>query len=153
MLHYLVGDATKPQGDGNKIICHVCNDIGGWGRGFVLAVSARWKGPEIAYRAWSKQESFALGETLMVRVEPDIVVANMVAQRDIVFQNGIPPIRYEALRKCLGWVYNQAEETISTIHMPRIGAGLAGGSWATIEQIIVSEMKNIDTYVYDLFKT
>lgn len=152
MLHYLVGDATQPQTAGNKIICHVCNDIGGWGRGFVLALSARWKLPEAQYRSWSKDPSFALGETLFVRVEPDILVANMVAQRDITFQGGIPPIRYEALRKCLQDVYETAVKQPATVHMPRIGAGLAGGNWATIEQIIVDELKNVDAYVYDLPK-
>lgn len=38
---YLKGDATCPQAKGVKIICHVCNDIGGWGKGFVLALSKR----------------------------------------------------------------------------------------------------------------
>jgi hypothetical protein len=28
-IKYLKGDATGPQGDGLKIICHVCNDVGG----------------------------------------------------------------------------------------------------------------------------
>ncbi len=48
---YTTGDATAPKGDGPKIIPHVCNDIGGWGSGFVLALSARWAAPEAAYRA------------------------------------------------------------------------------------------------------
>jgi hypothetical protein len=29
-----------------KLICHICNDLGGWGKGFVLALSRRWEGPE-----------------------------------------------------------------------------------------------------------
>ncbi|MFJ9320094.1 macro domain-containing protein [Streptomyces globisporus] len=33
------GDATAPQGKGVKLILHVCNDLGGWGKGFVLG---RW---------------------------------------------------------------------------------------------------------------
>ncbi|RYD76612.1 MAG: Appr-1-p processing protein, partial [Verrucomicrobiaceae bacterium] len=44
-IHYVTGDATRPEGDGARVICHVCNDIGGWGRGFVTALSKRWKGP------------------------------------------------------------------------------------------------------------
>ena len=36
-IQYLTGDATAPTASGNKIIAHVCNDIGGWGKGFVLA--------------------------------------------------------------------------------------------------------------------
>src|SRR5262245_8320884 len=36
-ITYVKGDATSPQADGNKIIAHVCNDVGKWGKGFVLA--------------------------------------------------------------------------------------------------------------------
>ena len=70
---YTKGDATKPVSSTNKIIVHVCNDIGGWGRGFVLAISARWKKPEQEYRRWfQSNENFALGEVQFVQVEQDI---------------------------------------------------------------------------------
>src|SRR5688500_13345662 len=60
-IKYIKGDATRPARPGNKIIVHVCNDIGGWGRGFVMALSARWKEPEQSYRQWfSSKENFAL---------------------------------------------------------------------------------------------
>jgi len=49
-IEYVKGDATAPTGDGQKIIVHVCNDLGKWGKGFVLAISRRWKTPEKAYR-------------------------------------------------------------------------------------------------------
>ena len=39
-LRIIKGDATAPQGSGTKIIAHVCNDQGGWGKGFVLAVKS-----------------------------------------------------------------------------------------------------------------
>lgn len=51
-ITYLKGDATNPMGKGNKIIAHICNDVGGWGKGFVLAISRKWKEPEKAYRKW-----------------------------------------------------------------------------------------------------
>lgn len=38
---YLKGDATNPIAKGNKIIAHICNDAGGWGKGFVLAISRK----------------------------------------------------------------------------------------------------------------
>jgi hypothetical protein len=40
-IQYRIGDATAPTTDGNKFIAHICNDIGGWGKGFVLAISKR----------------------------------------------------------------------------------------------------------------
>ncbi len=48
-IHYLKGDAVYPQARGNIIITHICNDIGVWGRGFVVALSARWMAPEIEF--------------------------------------------------------------------------------------------------------
>ena len=49
-INYLVGDATRPVGEGVKLIIHCCNDIGAWGAGFVVALSKRWEGPEKCYR-------------------------------------------------------------------------------------------------------
>jgi len=53
-IRYITGDATDPQTAGLKIIAHCCNDLGRWGKGFVLAVSARWPEPEIDFKAWAK---------------------------------------------------------------------------------------------------
>jgi hypothetical protein len=44
-INYLKGDATFPEAKGTKIICHICNDLGAWGKGFVLAISKRWSEP------------------------------------------------------------------------------------------------------------
>jgi O-acetyl-ADP-ribose deacetylase (regulator of RNase III) len=56
-IAYHTGDATRPVGRGNKIIAHVCNDQGRWGKGFVMAISARWPLPEEAYRKWFDEQS------------------------------------------------------------------------------------------------
>src|SRR5262245_49475582 len=83
-IHYRVGDATRPEGSGARVIAHVCNDVGAWGAGFVLAVSRRWKAPEEAYRrAFKEGGGLALGAVQFVPVEPDLTVANMVAQKGI----------------------------------------------------------------------
>ena len=50
MINYLKADATIPQAEGNIIISHICNDIGAWGKGFVLAISKRWKEPAKQYK-------------------------------------------------------------------------------------------------------
>ena len=64
----------------------------------------------------------------------------------------MPPIRYEALEECLEKTAQKAVELEASIHMPRIGCGFAGGSWKTIEDIILKtiNLKNIEVYVYDL---
>lgn len=148
-IKYVIGDATKPKGDGKKIICHICNNIGAWGAGFVLALSARWDEPEDAYRSMPEEER-VLGNVMIVPVEEDILVANMIAQHAIYPDtNGLPPIRYNAVRKCLTAVNSLAEEIGATLHMPRIGCGLAGGRWEDIEQII-NDTVTVNVTVYDL---
>lgn len=146
-ITYVKGDATRPIGSGNKLICHISNDIGGWGAGFVIALSHRWSAPEERYRAMSK-ENMKLGNVQFVKVEDDITVVNMIAQHLCWAENGIPPIRYEAVRECLKKVNEYATTINATIHAPRFGSGLAGGDWDKIEEII-KETITVDVTVYD----
>lgn len=153
-IAYLKGDATSPHASGSKIIAHICNDLGGWGKGFVLAISRSWPEPESAYRAWHRgraSNDFALGAVQFVQVKPDIWVANMIAQRGMKTGSNGPPIRYEAVAACLVKVASKADELRASVHMPRIGCGLAGGKWERIEPLILNELagKGIAVYVYD----
>lgn len=148
-ITYLKGDATYPQSDGNKIIPHVTNDSSKWGKGFVLALSKRWKEPEEAYRS-VKLAKLYLGMVQFICVENDIIVANMVGQHDIIRNElGEPPVRYWAIKMALIQVNRMAKLSKSTLHCPRFGAGLAGGEWKEIEKII-KETIEVDVFVYDL---
>lgn len=152
-IYYIKGDATCPRGDDNKIIAHVCNNVGAWGAGFVMALSARWSAPEISYHNWKRgvfEEPFELGHVQPVRVERDIYVCNMIAQESVHSKDGRPPIRYCALQRCLQRVAMIAQSLNATIHMPRIGCGLAGGEWETVEKIINQELGEFSVTVYDI---
>jgi O-acetyl-ADP-ribose deacetylase (regulator of RNase III) len=155
-IDYLIGDATLPIGKENKIIVHVCNDIGGWGKGFVLAISKRWIAPEKAYRDWyTSQNNFELGEVQFVKVENNLWIANLIGQHKIRKDDqGNSPIRYEAIEIGLNIILKKAKEINASVHMPRIGCGLAGGNWKSIEPILKKVLiKNgIETYVYDFEK-
>ncbi|MDI1463701.1 macro domain-containing protein [Catellatospora sp. KI3] len=153
-LSIIKGDATSPQAKGPKVVAHVCNDIGGWGKGFVVAVSRRWPEPERDFRAWHRQRAgndFGLGAVRLVQVAPDLWVANMVGQRGIKTGSNGPPIRYEAVERCLATLAEQAARLEASVHMPRIGCGLAGGRWDRIEPMIVRTLcaRGIATTVYD----
>lgn len=152
-IHYLTGDATAPQESGQKIIAHVCNDIGAWGSGFVMALSTRWAIPEQRYRTWYRSRSgFLLGAVQYVPVELDITIANMVAQHGIYIKgkNDVP-IRYQALDQCLLHVARRAIEYGASVHMPRIGCGRAGGTWSEVEPIVRHDLvcNGVHVYVYD----
>lgn len=152
MITYLKGDATAPQTNGPKVIAHVVNDIGGWGKGFVVAISRRWPKPEASYRQWHAERAtndFALGSTQIVQVEPDLYVANMIGQRSTRSKSKDPPIRYDALEACLRKLHTAAEQLHATVHMPRIGCGLAGGKWEIVEPLIQNALQDVPVFVYD----
>lgn len=169
VLNFVKGDATSPKADGAKIVIHCCNDAGGWGRGFVLAVSKRWKLPEDAYRQWSRVREaaavdanyancvittgpFRLGQVQFVRVEKKVYIANIIGQSGTAWVGGVPPIRYEAIQEGLGRVATWAKMNDASVHMPRMGAGLAGGEWHRIEEIVRGSLcdQGIRVTVYDL---
>ena len=170
MIEYVTGDATRPPaGPGPKIIAHVCNDAGGWGAGFVVALSRRWSEPERAYRAWFKKETtdalhkvtgkFALGESQIVSVQGSMSIlgtetAGSVHVLNMVAQEGFGPskeprIRYPALALCLRHLDRFASDLGATVHAPRIGCGLGGGEWERVAAL-VSRLVETRVFVYDL---
>lgn len=61
--------------------------------------------------------------------------------------DGQPPIRYNAIRTALTTVNKLAVEIGATIHAPKFGSDLAGGSWEEIEKII-KETMTVDVTIY-----
>lgn len=162
MITYLTGDATAPQiEDGLRIIAHVCNDIGKWGAGFSGALSARWKTPEQYFKKQYRhvKPKPKLGDVQWVFTELDVGVVNMIAQRGVRSSAGPKPIRYDALERCLEAAAEGARACAGmdewsqkrlTFHMPRIGCGLAGGTWDRVGPLIEEVLWDIDVFVYDL---
>lgn len=144
-LRYVVGDATHPAGHGNKIIAHVTNDRGGWGAGFVRALSARWAGPEAIYRS----KAPTLGDVDVVLVEPRVWVANLCAQRGYAAP-GRRAIDYDVLEGCLESLRDQFHD--ATVHAPRLGCGLGGGTWTEVEPILRRTLVDhgVRVVIYDL---
>lgn len=156
-LKFVTGDATAPHGDGPRVIAHVCNDLGRWGKGFVVCLSERWPITHERYFAWHRGEEpsagpFELGAVQYVEVRPELWVANMIGQHRITYRKGVPPVRYEAIGAALAKVARFAVERAATVHMPRIGCGLAGGTWDRIEPLIEKTLlaAGVDVTVYDL---
>lgn len=155
-ITYFEGDATQPSGEGRKILVHVCNDAGGWGKGFVVAISKRWPDPERRYREWHRSrdehgQPFALGAVQFVEVGQNLTVANLIGQHGMGIRHGQPPIRNEAIRAGLREIASFALKHQASVHMPRIGCGLAGGKWEEIVPMIDAELaaKCIAVTVYD----
>ncbi|NEA60694.1 macro domain-containing protein [Streptomyces sp. SID13666] len=153
-IEYVRGDATTPLGKGPKVIAHVCNDLGGWGKGFVLAVSRRWPEPERQYRRWHRERAandFGLGAVQLVQVDRLVWVANMVGQRGMRTGSKGVPVRYEAIDAALEKLAGEAAGLGASVHMPRIGCGLAGGRWERVEPLVQARLadRGVAVTVYD----
>jgi len=160
-IHYIVGDATSPQiTEGEvSVICHCCNTIGAWGAGFVIPLGEKYPLAKLSYKSAiemaSKKREALLGEVNFVDCDENINIANIFGQSSIKLdKDGNPPINYNALEN--GFIkiinhYNKAGKEI-TIHMPRIGCGLAGGKWEVIEGLINQTFTkhDVEVFVYDL---
>jgi O-acetyl-ADP-ribose deacetylase (regulator of RNase III) len=162
-LKYMTGDATVPESGGHRLIIQINNDLGVIGAGFSGALNRRWPKVGEEYKRWARsQQNFKGGEIQTVAVQSDTTVVNMIAQHGILSKTpdgalamtgpNDPPIRYEQLEKCLEKVAALAKFNGSSVHAPRIGAGLAGGDWAKIEAIIIDKLvnKGINVTIYDL---
>ncbi|MGE4197638.1 MAG: Appr-1-p processing protein [Phycisphaerales bacterium] len=168
-ITYLVGDATRPQVEGPGVIAHVCNDAGKWGAGFTGALSKRWPFVERHYREWYRKDAvirpFGLGAVQFIPIvthgdagiDAFGFVANMIAQRGVGTDRVC--VDYPSLRQCLERVASFAlglapvrSSLVYSVHMPRIGCGLAGGSWDEVEPLLVETLraKDVPVFVYDL---
>ena len=188
-INFVVGDATAPIGNGHKFIVHCCNNQGGWGSGFVLALNRRWKHIQSAYEYWYYQSGpgkseitkekkwekfqgcvdypygmtgkFELGQVQWVKAEKDVWVYNLIGQhrtglREIAGVT-VPPVDYRSIREGFAHIKQYYFESIKqagknfSLHMPRMGCGLAGGKWTEIEKLLKEVFNDIDITitVYD----
>jgi hypothetical protein len=164
MISYVKGDATQPQGEGNKLVIHIVNDVGRFGSGFALAVLKRYPIVKESYlQPFANDKPLKLGDVQFIKVADDLWFANMVAQHGVIGPGNPMPIQYDALRKCLREVclfskrMNPQDNTKFpdeqwSVFGPKFGSGLAGGKWIVVEQIIQDELikNNIDVTIYEL---
>lgn len=140
-IRYRRGDVARPDVDGPILIAHVVSDSARvWGRfGVARSLSSRYPDAAKAFRAWSiaDSEHLQLGKVHHVVVSGDVpvVIASMLAQRG--YGPSIEPrLVYSALAETLDRVAELAQHQNASVHLPRIGAGQAGGRWDLVEELI-----------------
>lgn len=159
-IEYIKGDVFKAKSETNIIIPHCCNDVGKWGKGFVVSISNIWPEPAAEFKKWSKGRSvksyvsgdYGLGQIQIVKVAPTIYICNMVSLRNIYPYNA-KPLRMESLKECMIKLYEYIDNDFGTyeLHCPKFGSDLAKGKWSKIESCIenIWLQKGLDVYVYE----
>jgi O-acetyl-ADP-ribose deacetylase (regulator of RNase III) len=129
------------------VIVHGCNCFCTMGAGIAKQMKAQY--PE-AYHAdlqTQKGDRAKLGTCSSATIEGEngtIVVVNAYTQ--YTYRGKGMKVDYAAVTSCMKWV--KAHFSGQRIGLPKIGAGLAGGDWTRISQIIEKELDGEDvTYV------
>lgn len=159
-IKYSYGDASIVNRE-NVVIAHIVNNLGYWGKGFVNALSFAYPLAKDEYKTWYEKSyniPFQLGETQFVEVDTTrrVVIANMLAQNGV--RKSVKDKRiyvdYNALEKCLYKLSFFCLVNRYAVQMPKIGAGLAGGSWNDIEKIIERTLLyyriNVEVKIFDI---
>lgn len=124
--------------------------MGSWVHGALQRLSPA---PKASYLDAIKQtKPRSLGVMSLAKVNPSLFVANVIAQRGLRSHAHPIVIDYAALEKCLTDLAPLAADWGASAHMPRIGCGLAGGDWHTVEAILERTLcaGGVPVYVYDL---
>jgi len=147
MIKYVIGDLLgAPQ----KVIIHGCNSHGVMGSGVAKVVRERWPNVYEVYALKHKVFGLNLGDIIPVATLDGKIVVNCITQ-DSYGKDGTRYVDYDAVAKCFDQLNERAIDwEVTEMALPRIGAGLGGGDWDTIEQIIVRSAKNYMPVVYDL---
>ena len=152
-LKYIPGDLIKLALAGQfDVIVHGCNCFCTMGSGVAGAIA---RAPEfapavLADRQTMKGDYLKLGTYTYAVCPPNVTVINAYTQYD--YGSSGRHVEYLAVKNCLervakNFMGNNGPWRLNRIGIPKIGAGLGGGDWAIIEDIIKREMHFCDVTV------
>lgn len=145
-INYKSGDALDGP---ESAVGHGCNCRGGFGSGIAGAIASRWPNVRKKYSEFVSPEK--LGQIQPVWTNDKIVV-NMFTQLNYGRQKQLY-VSYNALENCFKLLREWAEfEDVESIAVPRIGCGLANGSWDEVEKRINRAWENceVELNIYSL---
>ncbi len=139
MIKYIKGDLFRHDFvKGVKYyVPHVVNNIGIMGSGFAAGVNKHWPSVNFSYIELYDKHGLDLGQTQFLNVEPNVVCANMIAQRKpggySIGDKYFRPIVLEALEECMYRVKYEIDKLSLVmdceIVAPKFGSMRAGGNW------------------------
>ncbi len=138
MIEYKNGDLLHNVKSG--VVMHCVNSHGVMGSGFAKQLKQLYPKAFDSYKE-AIDDGVGLGQVDYCLIG-DLYIANCIAQKNYG-RDGKRYVNYVALAKCLDQVFSDVRELniklknhSYAVHFPMIGAGLAGGDWTIIEQLI-----------------
>jgi hypothetical protein len=144
-------ETSDEHGPIPRIIGHVVNDAGRWGKGFTAPLSTRYPVAQSTYLRWAGSGRLELGKSIIVPVCAGIHVAHLCAQSGLFNARTNPvPFRLEALAECLPNLRNFAVALDAPIWLPKIGAGLGRGDFPKIMELIEHHLAGLPVVIFEL---
>lgn len=140
-------------------IVHGCNSKGVMGKGVALSIKNKWPQVFNEYRKVYENQGklLYLGTCVPVRISDKLVVVNAITQKCYA---GCPGsgntkrfVSYGAILDCFNSINNfdiVYPDVPKQLHFPEIGAGLGGGDWSMIADIIDQSVHNFSKTVWVL---
>lgn len=127
------------------ILVHGCNAQGVMGSG--IAGQIRMQYPQVFedYRHDYDKKGLQLGEVIFTDIDSGqgLYVASAITQ-DRYGQDGKKYVSYKAVHDAFIVIAQEAADRGLSVHYPQIGAGLAGGDWATIQTCIDAAFARVE---------
>lgn len=149
-IKYVKGDLIELAKKGEfEVIIHCCNCFNTMGAGIAKTIRDEFPEAYLKDKNTIKGDRSKLGTYNSVTIKKypkPFFVINLYGQYDFKVGNG-PNINYVSLAE--GLLQIKKDFTGLKFGLPRIGAGLAGGSWTVIEAILLATLKDEDVTVVD----
>jgi len=150
MLHYKIGNILENVRTGT--ILHSVNTLGVMGAGVAKGIKDLYPKTYRQYQELCSEfdHTKLLGKyytSTEINPEGSLDIINAFGQRNV---GGTKPVSYDAIDSIFRELYSYEEDPIPELHTVKIGAGLGGGNWKVIEQIILEHLPNeCNVYVWD----
>jgi O-acetyl-ADP-ribose deacetylase (regulator of RNase III) len=135
-IEYVTGDILQGS---EEYLLHSCNSRGIQGSGIAKLLRDTYPENYRQYRrVYEKQNnSLDLGQCIWVDVGPRVII-NGIGQENFGRDPNMVYVSYDAIQKIIQTIDDELgdEQDPIRVAMPLIGAGLGGGSWKIISEII-----------------
>jgi O-acetyl-ADP-ribose deacetylase (regulator of RNase III) len=156
---YKTGDLMQAR---ERFILHGCNAQGRMGSGVAKLIRDRYPTAYADYRSAYDDCGLSLGQVIWSINDPHVII-NAITQEFYGYDahQGAVYVSYEGLGTAIDQINQTALKSrkdasiaasiggiVTEVAMPLVGAGLAGGSWDIIEQIIEGLSLDFQPVVY-----
>jgi O-acetyl-ADP-ribose deacetylase (regulator of RNase III) len=134
------------------LIGHGCNAQGKMNSGVAKAIRSKYPDAYKDYMDRYKKYGLNLGDVIpsVIYKHKNKIIVNCITQEYYGRDPDKIYVSYNAIQQCMKKINHFYASGFDCIGLPKIGAGLGGGAWSKIEEIIERELTNIQPIVYEL---